>query len=368
MTAFSLPLESVNVYRAGPSPELEAAYLASGTAVLCVHPQLLETRPDDPYLARTAAVGERRPDIRVAPSSSTRTLYVLDADVPHALKVHFPFRISRYGRRMRDEVVEQAVAVSRELEAVAGELDDRFAFMREVLGITHREEEAPSARAAGRGEHWGYLVRETTPYPPAPPGESRFLVPGFALYGRDARDPATEPLLWTLLGDADPRAFVLESILLPVLRHWVACFRRSGFILEPHAQNVLLEVDGGARICRVVHRDLNVGIDMRRRRDVGAPELADGGYNRMESGAFASIAYDRFMGGHFFDRVVGLLLERFPHLVTEDVRGPCREEFRRLFPDHEHYLPRTVHYFSEERDQYGKPRHTDTGVPPVWRP
>lgn len=38
-------------------------------------------------------------------------LWVRDR-VPHALKVHFPFRVSRYGRKMRDEVIEQGKNVN----------------------------------------------------------------------------------------------------------------------------------------------------------------------------------------------------------------------------------------------------------------
>ena len=91
-------------------------------------------------------------------------------------------------------------------------------------------------------------------------------------------------------------------------------------------------------------------------------------YNRMEDGTFVSIAYDRMMGGHFFDHLLAPVLATFPSLGPEDFRGPCREEFARLFPGHQRYLPPTVHYFSEERDSFGKPLYEHTGQPPEWRP
>jgi hypothetical protein len=117
-----------------------------------------------------------------------------------------------------------------------------------------------------------------------------------------------------------------------------------------------------------VHRDLSVGIDMRRRRELGLPDGALNDYNRFEDGTFASIAYDRFVGGHFFSYLAGALMNRDPRLSMEDFRKACREEFGRLFGDHEGYLPRSVHYFSEERDAHGKPLHHDTGERPAWRP
>jgi hypothetical protein len=194
------------------------------------------------------------------------------------------------------------------------------------------------------------------------------LIPAFALYGRDFFDPAKEVLLWELIGDSPPLQWTLECLMLPIIRHWVACYRLFGFIMEPHGQNTLLEADPSGRITRVVHRDLNVGLDMRRRRDLGLSEEGLNDYNRMEGGEFTSIAFDKFMGGHLFDRVMGALQERYPALAAHDFREPCREEFARLFPDHERYLPRTVHYFTEERDEFGKPLFQDTGTAPDWRP
>jgi hypothetical protein len=418
LPVFQLPVGEMRVFEANPPPALRELYLRSDAVAFSVHPQVLEEAPEDPYLKRTLALGTRLDPILVAPSSSTRTLYVLDPSAPagpahsthptypahpaypaypahpahpthlayptypahpaklavphHALKVHFPFRISRYGRKMREEVVEQAVNVSRELEAGVGSMDGRFAFLREVLGVTHPDLDTDSPR----GENWGYLVRDMAPFPPSV--DERLLIPGFALYGGDFLQPTRPSLIMEVaavalagrMPDAGGalRLFLLDTLFLPIVRHWVDCFLHFGLILEPHGQNVLLEVDGEGRIQRIVHRDLSLGIDMRRRRDLGLSSDDLNQYNRMEDGTFASIAYDRMMGGHFFDHVLAPVLAAFPSLSTEDFRGPCRVEFTRLFPDHQRYLPGTVHYFREERDEYGKPLYQDTGQAPEWRP
>ena len=91
-------------------------------------------------------------------------------------------------------------------------------------------------------------------------------------------------------------------------------------------------------------------------------------YNRMENNAFHSIVYDRFMGGHFFDRIVVACLEKHLSLSREDFTRPCREEFEQIFPEHSRYFPRTVWYFSEQRDQFNKPLYKDTRATPEWRP
>jgi siderophore synthetase component len=362
LTAYQLPRRQMLVYTADPPAALAAQYLSPSAAWFLIHPQVLKSCPEDPYLYRTLALSGAQKPIAVSPSSSTRTLFVQEPGPPHAVKVHFPFKVSRYTRKMRDEVIEQAVNVSRELQSGIGHMDGRFAFLREVIGVAHQNLQPDSAR----GENWGYLVRDMIPFPNS--GAERPLIPAFALYGKDFFDPHQPPLLYDLIGERDPLATVLQTIMLPIVRHWTAAFRHFGYIIEPHGQNVLLEVDEEGAISRIVHRDLSVGIDMRRRRDLGLPEETLNAYNRTEDGAFCSITYDRFMGGHFFDRLVAACLEKYPGLRREDFTRPVREEFARCLPDYAAYFPPTVWYFSEERDAFNKPLNKDTGAAPEWRP
>ena len=362
LPAFQLPSTELNVYSADPAPALQERYTGEDRSLFCVHPQLLRSGTDDPYLKKALSYGKPGERIQVSPSSSTRTLYVKELAEPHALKVHFPFRVSRYRRRMREEVVEQAINVSRELQRGVSAMDPGFAFLREVLGVTFKNlrPETP------RGENWGYLVRELTPFPATV--EDVSLVPGFSLFGRDFFEPETAPLILDLVGDSDPRSYVLEQIMFPIIRHWVSCFLNFGLLLEPHGQNVLLEVSADGDVARIVYRDLNLGMDDRRRRNLRLAEDSSSTYNRMETGEFNSITYDKFMGGHFFDLLVATLEESSPGLRREDFQEPCRMEFARVFPEHEAYLPRTIRYFSEERDRFGKPLYLDTGQTPEWRP
>jgi len=132
---FEVPRKQMVVYTANPSADLSAVYLDNGKAMFAIHPQVLDACPQDPYVQRTLSLCTGRRTLPVAPSSSTRTLFAVDRQPSHALKVHFPFRISRYDRRMRHEVLEQAINVSRELEAGIGLLDSRFAFLREVIAV-----------------------------------------------------------------------------------------------------------------------------------------------------------------------------------------------------------------------------------------
>ncbi len=361
LASFRVPLEQLNIYRAQPPDELQDLYISKDHALFCVHPQVLDEFADDVYLKQLIENTEKGPDITVSPSSSTRTLYRYEPFF-HAIKVHFPVRVSRYTRKMRDEVVEQAINISLEIEQGISHFDTRFGYLREVLGVTQRE----ITKQTSRGENWGYLVRDMHPYPLVE--EERTLVPGFSLYGNDFFDKEKTPLLFELIGKADPLEFVLENIMLPIVRHWVQCFKAFGYMLEPHGQNVLLELDDSKNITRIIHRDLSLGIDMRRRKDVGISSEHLNNYNRMEQSDFNSITYDMFMGNHFFDRIVECCREQFPNLTLEDFRAPCRQLFSEIFVDYKKYFPKTIRYFSEKRDRYNKPLYYDTGKSPQWRP
>ncbi|PIE67634.1 MAG: hypothetical protein CSA23_03395 [Deltaproteobacteria bacterium] len=359
---FTLPRNMVKVFTANPPSALADVYLPGDRVVFAIHPQVIGQCPNDDYVSRTQSIGTGINPLSVMPSSSTRTLFAVNAGLPHALKVHFPFKISRYGRRMRQEVIEQAIAVSGELENGIQGMDADFGFLREVIGICHEDMNPRSPR----GENWGYLIRDMRPFPHGGGGMS--LVPGFALYGRDFFDPETPLLLYEMIGNKDPLDFVLKNIMLPIIRHWIGCFLNFGYLLEPHGQNVILEVAGDGSISRIIHRDLSVGIDMQRRRDMHLADDHLNGYNRMTHNAFLSITYDRFMGGHFFDRIVNACLDRHPGLNREDFLHPCCHAFARLLPDHHRYFPRSVWYFSEKRDRFNKPLYMDTGASPEWRP
>lgn len=359
--AFMIPRQFVNVYTANPPESLRSTYADEEQPLFCVHPQVIESCGDEPYVSSLEQVGIPVASITVEPTSSTRTLSV-KGTVPHALKLHFPFRVSRYGRKMRDEVIEQAVAVSQELESGVTCFDESFAFLREVIGVSFTNLDPTTQRP----ENWGYLVRDMKPFPGV--GEDLPLVPGFALYGTDRFDPEKQPLLYDLIGEREMLNWVLDNLMLPIVRHWVQCYRSFGFMLEPHGQNVLLEIDENYEVSRIIHRDLSVGIDMRRRADNALDSDHLNSYNRMDYGEFCSIAYDMFMGSHFFERVIECCTARNGNLGAEDFRAPCRELFAELFPDHDQYLPRTVHYFSEKRDRFNKPLYEDTGKKPAWRP
>ena len=174
----------------------------------------------------------------MAPTASTRTVLTTETStgVPHHfVKLHYPRRISRFNRRLRQKNVHNSVAGSGDVANVRFE---KFAYLPDALGFTFGKDASA----------WGFLVREIKPRPFVE--GKRFLIPYFALYGGDLKSPDDQPLLVQLIErlQADPQPFVIDEIMVPVLECWAKVVQERGILLESHAQNVLLEIDDDFRL------------------------------------------------------------------------------------------------------------------------
>src|SRR5689334_4342136 len=130
--SFLVPRKAVSVYEADPDPALRHRYLKDGHVLFRVHP---ETRGE--LGAGQWSENAEGDPISVAPTSSTRTVMTLRPEGgarPHFLKLHYPRRISRFIRRIREKNVHNSVRASRELADVRL---PRFAYLPESLGFTY---------------------------------------------------------------------------------------------------------------------------------------------------------------------------------------------------------------------------------------
>src|SRR5205823_273796 len=120
-------------------------YVRRDRVLFPIHP---DTWANDAVSAplRAFPIGAR---LRVAPTASTRTVLVLDADPPHFVKLHCPRRISRFNRALRRRNIRNSVAVTCEMR------DAGIAHLPDVLGVAFGPD--PDA--------WGFLVRERRPRP-----------------------------------------------------------------------------------------------------------------------------------------------------------------------------------------------------------
>ncbi|MDB5314010.1 MAG: Siderophore synthetase component-like protein [Gemmataceae bacterium] len=352
------PGTQVSVFEADPVTRLRQYYVRPESVLFAVHPEIWSSSGID-HLDELHGLPRGNP-IRVAPTASTRTVFVAggEQEVPaHFLKLHYPRRISRFNRRLRRKNIHNSVEGSRDLEQVRR---DRFAYLPDSLGFTY----------GGGDNPWGFLVREAVPRPYQ--GE-RFLIPYFALYAGDLKHAGHPPLLVQLIErlGVEPMSFVVDEIMVPVLDCWAAVVRERGILLECHAQNVLLEIDRDFRPRRVVHRDFDVWVDAEARRRAGldVPFIGtcieiDTPYPKEQH---YSLTYDRFMGRELFDYLLEVL-KRFYTADADRVRHQVVEAFHRRFPDSDCCFPaQTTFYFSNELLPGNDFRLIDTKEAPEWR-
>lgn len=317
-----MPPDRVSVHQAGCPSALSSRYLTEKGVLFPIHPDTWDC-DDVPGIADIRAM-QRAPAIQVAPTASTRTVLVMEADgdVPtHFIKLHYPFYISRFKRKLRRKDIHNAVAATRELASITA---PEFAYLPEIMGGIF-----------GAGEEaWGYLLREATAHPPV---DGRFLIPCFALYAGDTLDPGRAPLLVQLIDhlQADPATFVVEELIGPIIECWSRVSHERGLLLQSHAQNLLLEVDDNLTPCRIVHRDLDVWIDLAVREEAGLSnpfiDIALRPDKVHPVDQFYSLIYDRFMGRGFFDYLLRLLSSHYG-VNQEAIRQAVREIFHGCSP------------------------------------
>jgi len=300
----------------------------------------------------------RGESIQVAATASTRTVFAIPraGDVPpHFIKLHLPRNISRFNRRLRRKNICNSVAVTRDL---AHFQFDKFAYLPDVLGFTFGEEDIA----------WGFLVREAAPRPFR--GTAR-LIPCFALYGRDLRNPADPPILVQLIErlGADPESFVTEQIMVPIVECWARVVRERGILLESHVQNTLLELDEDFRPARIVHRDFDVWVDpeIRKRAGLDSPFWRVGLDSGRSTEQHYSLVYDHFIGREFF-AYLAAVVRRYCSVDEASIRRRVKEVLHRSFPEYESVFPRhTTFYFSNEPDREGEMTLVDAHQQPEWR-
>jgi hypothetical protein len=334
--------------------DLHDHYRDDESFLLPVHPETLAM----PGIGAQLAGCRRGPSLQVVPSANARTVFVQrigDQPAPaHFVKLHYPKRLSRFTRRLRQPVITLQLWVADELAAIGAPV------LPEVGGgvIGDDPEQA-----------WGYLLREAAVRQPA---GLPYLVPLFALYGRDIRAPAEPTLLEQLVaasGD-DPQQWVVRRLIEPMVTLWADALLRTGCAIELHGQNTLLCLSGDLRHTAVAYRDCAVYVDpaLRSARGLHRPLPPRNVISRdvpHPRAQVLSLVYDSFLGHHTLAYVARLLHQRFG--VAEAALHTAARRVLAGQLGRQGLLPRTVYYYDDRLHADGGWRLIDTGAAPQWR-
>ncbi|MFI7538616.1 ferric iron reductase [Streptosporangium sp. NPDC049376] len=371
---FRVPPE-MGTFLAGDLPsKVSGLYGDADEFLLPVHPETL-AHPDLPE-RRTLRRLRRGPELTVVPSANARTVFVERvggaSTEPHFVKLHYPKRLSRFTRRLRQPIITLELWTAAELTR------NELPVLCEVAGgvLGHRPRDA-----------WGFLVREAGPRTGTavgPPGGNsatadilasplRYTVPLFALYGRDILQPRHPAVLTQLISRSgeDPTQWLVRRVVAPMVALWTRAATRTGCALEMHGQNTLFGYDLDGRRTAVFYRDCAINVDpaIRLRQGLTRPlppvNIISRDVRHPAAHVF-SLAYDSFMAHHALERLVQVATDTLavdPHRLRQ---AACE-----AFVAHDGPtlgLPSTVFYYDDELHPDGQWSLRDTGASPRWRP
>ena len=355
ITAIEVPKELATITLANPSRDLFERYVQDHTVSFCVHPvalakqkkhivELLKKHP----LWTAAAV----------PSASSRTVCVLDSTTTtHALKCHLPVQISSLKRGLFQRTIQHSVTISQ----ILGQTD--IAHLPETIGISVQEEDGSPG--------WGFIVRELTPRPSLP--GKRTLIPCFSLYGKDMNHPSEPPLIVKLIqmGNKDPKKYVLEHVMFPIIDDFAKALNTQGVLLEAHGQNTLIEFDERMESTRIIHRDLDNYVDGKTRTARGLSFEGISKYHIFEEptetepfGSVPSLIYDGSIGSCHFDFLADILEEYFG-IPSLELQKECQARFQEKIPDYRRIFSDTLYTYGNPNPYPLVPRINQG---PIWRP
>lgn len=276
---------------------------------------------------------EKVGELPVLPTCSTRTLLVEYDSNPCFLKTHLERYISRTKRIIEYEAIEKNIHISDIIRKgfAKNEISKDFGFLLDIGG---------AALSLG-DKHVGVIIRKTEPFPEIP--QSRHLVPVFSLYSKDKHNIDDSPLLIQLIdrAKADPFDYVIENIAVPLMKHFNFFAREMDILLQPHAQNTLLELDENFSVIRIIHRDVP-----------SRTIKTEFGKERWPSYIEYSMMYDNYLCRDSL-KLIGDLISSYYNIGNGKFTESIKERFQSIitikdrFPNEEYTLPERLMERSE---------------------
>ena len=235
-----IPADELKIFESDFTQELKQLFVRTrngkAEVLLLVHPETerfyqdLNLNKNESEIFLAAATASSR-SLLVWKESSPQT--------PFIAKVSLDARVADTNRLISEKETAMSVGVDKILHRM-GDLPKSFTYMPEAFGVIPK-----------RYQRGGMIIRAIPKISP-----DHTLVPYFSLYS-DANG-TQQPLLTKMIARSklEPREFVMRKIVEPFLDQWLSLVIDNGITMEPHGQNILLEIDRhGDPTGRIVHRD-----------------------------------------------------------------------------------------------------------------
>ncbi len=255
LIGYWIPTEYLHIYKAQMPAYLGNQFFreikGKQEVLFLIHPESKDAYPG------IVNGGFEREIYRALATASSRSLLVWkpgNEQRPFIAKVSLYKQIGHVVRSVLASETAYGVSVTKLLHGPS-ELPRKAIFMDEVLGVI------PKGMSEG-----GMILR---PFPPEILTQKNITyAPLFSLYSRD--DDSRKGLLLEMLQESgeDPRIFLRKNVIRPFIEIWKTLAVDHGITMEPHAQNVLVEMIDGKLTGRFVFRDnggFNIDEDFRKK-------------------------------------------------------------------------------------------------------
>ena len=244
-----VPRNGVLIHNLGQIPSNLFSKEGDSAERMLVHPDML----GHPKLFNIGKWDDHLSRFEVEPTASPRTVRLRATRPDGYVKLHYEGHLSRIVRRITLKHAQAALETDGILASLVkgSSMPASFAYYREVGARVYQLSNATTET------YWGMVWR------PAEIFGSRalqiaYLVPAFALFSQDCREPDAYSLL-RQLGDihtSNKIQFLVEELLFPLVHSYFGMILQAGLQGEWHAQNVVLGFDETWHCIATVLRDL----------------------------------------------------------------------------------------------------------------
>lgn len=265
----------------------------------------------------------KKSNVRVSPTSSSRTVKLLD--YPGYFKLSYNRVLGRIDRSLTFSHARASVELTNLLMRITSKNKyAKLAFFPEsgarVLKLNNSED---SIGLVYRENDVAGLAAEYVKY----------IIPVFSLFSKDIHHMDDIPLLIQLIEmhNADAFDFVLNKIIFVIIDSYFSLLLEEGLQPEWHAQNLLIGLDRDKEPCCIIMRDLeSIDIDYTLRKNNGNKDkmsffpykyIDDKQYNYKIKHSFM---YDFKIGEYIFEPLIKLL-ERYYGIEKSKIINAIQE-------------------------------------------
>jgi len=232
----------------GQIPELRFPESTDANNWIFVHPDMAES---DFFSNKDFIVKQLR-DLRVTPTASGRTIQFLDKYNEDYVKLNY---VGVLGRVRRELPFFKAISGPEVSSVISAAIENHL--LDKKLSILPEIGARVLINGKGNKNEWGMVWRENKPLG-LDRDKYQFLFPSFSLFSVDRLNNHHYPLLKQIIDfyKYDPEEYVLETILLPLVKCYFNLIEKLGLQAELNSQNLLLGFNDNFSECSFIIRDL----------------------------------------------------------------------------------------------------------------